>query len=138
MNKTLHGDKNGKCVLDETQICTNCCECDKCDLDPTKICDNCGACLDAYNTNEKGFVGAISLLFCFRALLANTETFPLSLVSMTTLLSYSPIGSAFITIPVNTTYSCIFINSSTFLRIYSLFTCRITFILQIIGYLSCK
>ena len=56
MKNNTHGDKNGKCVLDETQVCTNCCECDKCDLDPTKICDNCGACIDAYNTNEKGFV----------------------------------------------------------------------------------
>ena len=56
MKNTIHGDKNGKCVLDETQDCIDCGECDRCDLDPSKICDNCGACLDAYNTNEKGFV----------------------------------------------------------------------------------
>ena len=56
MNKTTHGDKNGMCVLDETMKCDDCGECDRCDIDPSKICDNCGACLDAYNTNEKGFV----------------------------------------------------------------------------------
>ena len=56
MRKTFHGDENGRCVLDETQECTDCCECDKCDLDPSKICDNCGKCLDTYNTNEKGFI----------------------------------------------------------------------------------
>ena len=42
----IHGDENGKCVLDETQDCINCGECDKCDLDPSKICDNCGKCID--------------------------------------------------------------------------------------------
>lgn len=56
MKKTLHGDENGKCILDETLDCNDCGECDRCDIDPTKICDNCGKCLDEYNTNEKGFV----------------------------------------------------------------------------------
>ena len=56
MKNTIHGDENGKCILDETQDCIDCFECDRCDLDPNKICDNCGACLDEYNTNEKGFV----------------------------------------------------------------------------------
>ena len=56
MKKTHHGDKNGKCVLDETLDCNDCGECDRCDLDPNKICDNCGACIDCYTTNEKGFV----------------------------------------------------------------------------------
>lgn len=56
MRKTFHGDENGRCVLDETKECTDCCECDKCDLNPAKICDNCGKCIDFYNTNEKGFV----------------------------------------------------------------------------------
>lgn len=56
MRKTIHGDENGMCVLDETKACDDCGECDVCDLDPNKICDNCGACLDHYNTNEKGFV----------------------------------------------------------------------------------
>lgn len=51
-----YGDENGMCVLDETQKCINCGECDRCDLDPNKICDNCGACITEYNTNEKGFV----------------------------------------------------------------------------------
>ena len=41
---------------DKDTKCDDCGECDRCDLDPNKICDNCGACLDAYNTNEKGFV----------------------------------------------------------------------------------
>ena len=52
----LHGDKNGNCIFEDGKICDNCCECDRCDLDPTKICDNCGACIDEFNTNEKGFV----------------------------------------------------------------------------------
>ena len=56
MKNITHGDKNGKCVLNETMNCNNCGECDRCDIDPNKICDNCGACLDAYNTNEKGFI----------------------------------------------------------------------------------
>lgn len=56
MKTTVHGDKNGMCVLDETLKCDDCGECDRCDLDPSKICDNCGACIDQYNTNEKGFV----------------------------------------------------------------------------------
>ena len=51
-----YGDKNGKCILDETITCDSCGECDRCDLDPNKICDNCGACFDSYNTTEKGFV----------------------------------------------------------------------------------
>ncbi len=56
MKTTIHGDKDGRCVLDETQMCDDCGECDRCDIDPTKICDNCGACINSYNTNEKGFV----------------------------------------------------------------------------------
>ena len=52
----LHGDANGNCILEDGKVCDNCCECDKCDLDPSKICDNCGACIDEYNTNEKGFI----------------------------------------------------------------------------------
>lgn len=56
MKKTIHGDENGMCVLDETVPCDDCGECDLCDLDPNKICDNCGKCLDQYNTNEKGYV----------------------------------------------------------------------------------
>lgn len=56
MRTLTHGDENGMCVLDETQKCDNCGECDICDLDENKICDNCGKCLDQYNTNEKGFV----------------------------------------------------------------------------------
>ena len=56
MKDIKHGDKNGMCVLDESIKCDDCGECDRCDIDPSKICDNCGACLDAYNTNEKGFV----------------------------------------------------------------------------------
>ncbi len=55
MEKT-YGDKNGYCIFDETKKCDQCEECYRCDLDPTKICDNCGACIDEYNTNEKGFV----------------------------------------------------------------------------------
>jgi len=51
-----YGDKNGMCIFDETSKCVSCGECDLCDLDPNKICDNCGACLDSYNTNEKGFI----------------------------------------------------------------------------------
>ena len=27
-----------------------------CDLEPGKICDNCMMCLDAFNTDEKGYV----------------------------------------------------------------------------------
>lgn len=56
MKKTIHGDENGMCVLYENEPCTDCGECDRCDLDPSKICDNCGACLDEFNTDEKGFV----------------------------------------------------------------------------------
>ena len=56
VRKTIHGDENGMCVLDETKYCNDCGECDRCDIDPTKICDNCGKCLDSYNTNSKGFV----------------------------------------------------------------------------------
>lgn len=56
MKTTTHGDKNGICILDGETPCDDCGECDRCDIDPTKICDNCGACIDAYNTNEKGFV----------------------------------------------------------------------------------
>ena len=51
-----YGDKDGNCILYDGEKCTACGECDRCDLDPSKICDNCGACLDSYNTNEKGFV----------------------------------------------------------------------------------
>ena len=36
---------NGKCILDETKLCSNCGECDKCDLNPDKTCDNCGKCI---------------------------------------------------------------------------------------------
>ncbi len=56
MKKTIHGDENGYCVLDETKECDDCGECDRCDIDPNKICDNCGKCLDQYNTNSKGFI----------------------------------------------------------------------------------
>ena len=56
MKTTIHGDENGKCVLDEAVDCNDCGECDRCDLDPNKICDNCGKCLDEINTDEKGFV----------------------------------------------------------------------------------
>lgn len=52
----IHGDINGNCIFEENKICNNCQECDRCDLDPNKICDNCGACIDEFNTNEKGFV----------------------------------------------------------------------------------
>ena len=55
-NFDTQGDDNGKCVLDEYKKCDDCGECDLCDLDPTKICNNCGACIDEFNTNEKGFV----------------------------------------------------------------------------------
>lgn len=44
------------CVLDPEIICDGCQECLMCDLDPNKICNNCGKCLDAFNTDEKGFV----------------------------------------------------------------------------------
>jgi hypothetical protein len=44
------------CILEDNKVCNNCGECDLCDLDPKKKCDNCGKCLDAYNTDEKGFV----------------------------------------------------------------------------------
>ena len=44
-----------KCVLYDRE-CIDCNECNICDLDPNKICDNCGACIDQFNTNEKGFV----------------------------------------------------------------------------------
>ena len=52
----VYGDEKGMCIFDENSKCVGCKECDLCDLDPNKICDNCGACLDEYNTNEKGFV----------------------------------------------------------------------------------
>ncbi len=51
-----YGDENGNCIFNENNKCDACGECDRCDLDPNKICDNCGACLDQFNTNEKGFV----------------------------------------------------------------------------------
>ncbi len=51
-----YGDEKGMCIFDEASKCVACGECDLCDLDPNKICDNCGACLDQYNTNEKGFI----------------------------------------------------------------------------------
>ena len=56
MRRTIHGDENGMCVLEDGVNCSDCGECDKCDLNEKKICDNCGACIDQYNTNEKGFV----------------------------------------------------------------------------------
>ena len=56
IRNTIHGDKDGMCVLDETKYCNDCGDCDRCDIDPTKICDNCGKCLDEYNTNSKGFI----------------------------------------------------------------------------------
>ena len=34
-----------KCILDETQECIECGECNRCDLDPNKLCDNCMQCL---------------------------------------------------------------------------------------------
>ena len=52
----IYGDENGNCILEDGKVCNNCHECDRCDLDPTKICDNCGACIDEFNTNDKGFV----------------------------------------------------------------------------------
>lgn len=35
------------CVLDETEECTGCGECEQCDLDPTKKCDNCMKCVNS-------------------------------------------------------------------------------------------
>ena len=48
-------------------------------------------------------MAANSLLPCFLAPLANAVSFPLSFVSITTRLSYSPAGSAFNIIPVTLT-----------------------------------
>ena len=44
------------CILDPDLVCVGCKECLMCDINPEKYCDNCGACLDNYNTDEKGFV----------------------------------------------------------------------------------
>ena len=55
-NKT-HPFKIGTpCILEPETICNGCKACLMCDLNPEKICDNCGMCLDAYNTDEKGYL----------------------------------------------------------------------------------
>ena len=40
------------CILEESKICDNCCECFVCDLDPTKTCDNCAKCIDLADYNS--------------------------------------------------------------------------------------
>ena len=50
---------------------------------------------------KKGYVTPISALFGLLAPRANAEIFPLSLVSITTRLSYSPIGAAVSIMPVS-------------------------------------
>lgn len=44
--------KPKKCILDESKICDNCCECFVCVLDSDKICDGCGECLDISKSDE--------------------------------------------------------------------------------------
>ena len=59
--------------------------------------------LPSYKLNvpkEQGAVTPARWLCGLLAPFANADSFPLSFVNMTTLLSYSPIGDAEITIPV--------------------------------------
>ena len=75
--------------------------------------ENVGAILTAlglaYSSNVpkvNGLVGARKALVGFLAPLAKADIFPFSRVRITTLLSYSPIGSAFRTIPSTLIRSC--------------------------------